>query len=890
MQPHRSISDHIPARAPNPVPRLLLQARLIDGLVRKLSLISAPAGFGKTDLLAGFAARCQRPLAWISLTSAENDPVRFFSSLHNAVRSIHTESGQTLGSALQATPPLPVEALLTTFTNDIDRIPFPFVLILDDLHLVNDNRIHNSLAALLAGAHPHLHLVIGTRVDPPLPLARLRAHGELVEIRAADLRFTAEEANVFFSGRMDIELSISQIAALQARTEGWIAGLQLAGVALQSVPEEAVDYFIAGFTGSHRYIMDYLTDEVLRLQPDWIENFLLQTSILDRLSAPLCDALMEDEGMPRVNSQQMLEAIERLNLFLLPLDAERRWYRYHQLFADLLRHRLGQRDPQRLRVLHRRASNWFSQYAHENSQSRAVESALSHAQSTGDMQFVAQVLDRFSELLWQRGEYIRLGFWIEQLTSDLRGAYPRLGILLSWMQFASGRLPLAAETLADVQRHLSAGTYSPDLQGKASVVQAYLAIFSGNPPAAIGAAQQALELLPPGPSAWRTSAATALGDAYALSAEQAAARQAYRQAIDSSQPEQHPYLALNASVKLVMLLRQAGELDAALEMADRQIELAGRTGMARSALAGTLLAVKGEILCERQVGEEARQLSEQGVRICEQGGHIGLLGWSTLYYARVLLSTGDLDELERQLASFKNLGMTAQIPPWIVSPIEAMYGLLWVKRGEYERAAAWVEERGLGPNDAAFQTRSFEYLVLADYLLEIENYEAAIPLLERMIQAASPQSSPTLLLQALLILVRHETKKGDQEAGVNALTQALKIAAPGNFIQTFIDAGPQMIPWLQDERIRRSFPDYSRRLLSAFDQAYPEAHELIDPLSTRELEVLKRIAQGDRNADIASALVISQNTVLFHTKNIFAKLNVNSRTQAVDRARQLGLI
>jgi LuxR family transcriptional regulator, maltose regulon positive regulatory protein len=890
MQPNWTNSGHIPSRAPNPVPRTLLQARLIDGLLRKLSLISAPAGFGKTDLLVSFAARCQRPLAWISLTTADNDPVRFFSSLHAALQTIHTESGQILGSALQASPPLPVEALLTALTNDIASVPSPFVLILDDLHLVNDDRIHKSLIALLTGTFQHLHMVVGTRVDPPFPLARLRAHGELVEIRAADLRFTVEEAAAFFVRRTGLELSRSQIAVLQARTEGWIAGLQLASVAMQSVPNEAVDTFIAGFTGSHRYIMDYLTDEVLRLQPDWIEDFLLKTSILDHLSAPLCNALLADEDMQPVDSQQMLETIESLNLFLLPLDAERRWYRYHQLFADLLRHRLAQRDPQKMRVLHRRASGWFSQDADANNQSRSVESALLHAQSTGDMQLVAQLLDRFSELLWQRGEYIRLGFWIEQLTNDLRAGYPRLGILLSWMQFASGRLPLAVETLAGVQRNLAEGTHPPDLQGKASVVQAYLAVFSGNASGAIGAAQQALELLPFGPSAWRTSAATAMGDAYALSADPDSARQAYRQAIDSSQPEQHPYLALNASVKLVMLLRQAGELAAALEMADRQIALAGHTGMAKSALAGTLLAVKGEILCERQAYEEARQLSEQGVRLCEQGGHIGLLGWSTLYYARVLLSTGDLDGLERLLDSFINLGFTTQIPPWIVSPIEAMHGLLWIRRGEYERVVAWIEDRGLKPDDAAVHTRPLEYLVLAEYLLETGKNEAAAQLLERVIQAGSVQRSVTLLIQALLILVRHTSHQEDQQSGVNALTQALKLAAPGNFIQTFIDAGPQIIPWLQDERIRTSFPDYSRRLLIAFDRAYPEANELIDPLSARELEVLKHIARGDRNADIASALVISQNTVLFHTKNIYGKLNVNNRTQAIARARQLGLI
>jgi LuxR family transcriptional regulator, maltose regulon positive regulatory protein len=343
MQPLHS-SNQVPPRSHQPVSRPQLEARMLAAVDGRLTLVSAPAGFGKTDLLTGFAERCQRPLGWVSLSTADSDPVIFFSSLKTALLAVHPESGQALSSVLPISPPLAADALAAALLSDIAAIPFPFVLILDDLHLVNDEGILTSLAALFEQSLPHMHLVVATRVDPPFPLARLRAHGQLTEIRIVDLRFSLEETRAFLSKRMGMNLSSSQIAALHARTEGWVAGLQLAGIALQSIPAAAVDEFITSFTGSHRFIMDYLTDEVLRLQPDWIEQFLLKTAILDRITAPLCSAVLTGEPeYPGNNAQETLEKLERLNLFLLPLDTERRWYRYHPLFADLLRHRLSQR-------------------------------------------------------------------------------------------------------------------------------------------------------------------------------------------------------------------------------------------------------------------------------------------------------------------------------------------------------------------------------------------------------------------------------------------------------------------------------------------------------------------------------------------------------------------
>jgi LuxR family transcriptional regulator, maltose regulon positive regulatory protein len=862
----------------------------VDG---RLTLVSAPAGFGKTDLLAGFAERCPRPLGWVSLSKADSDPVIFFSSLKTALLAAHPESGQALSSVLPISPPLAADALVAALMSDIAAIPFSFVLILDDLHLVNDEGILTSLAALFERPVPNMHLVVATRVDPPFPLARLRAHGQLTEIRIVDLRFSLEETHAFLSKRMGMNLSSRQIAALHARTEGWVAGLQLAGIALQSIPAAAVDEFITSFTGSHRFIMDYLTDEVLRLQPDWIEQFLLKTAILDRITAPLCSALLSGEPeYPGNNAQETLEQLERLNLFLLPLDTERRWYRYHPLFADLLRHRLSQRNADKLPILHQRASEWFARLANENGDSRAIDSALSHAQSAKNLTLLVHTLDHFAEILWQQGAYFRLTYWIDQIPDHLRSQHPKLSILLAWIQFSSGRLPQAVQTLTEIEQALQASSFPVEVHGKAAVIRAHIAVFSGRPADAVQAATQALEQLPASSAAWRTSAATLLGDASSVAGNTTAARSAYSLAVSASRPEQHPYLSLNAGLKLAMLAAQAAEMDTALRITEEQLELAARTGMGKSALAGTLLAVKGHILWERQASPDARGMVEEGVQISEQGGHIGLRGWSTLALARMLLSEGDLDALENLLERFKNLTAAAQVPPWIVSPMEGTQALLWLARGELERVRPWVEGRGLRLDDERIAARAYEYWAYARFLLVSGQFEDAGRLLDHLLDHAAQQNNLVSQIQLLLVKARLALTGGDSQRALELLQRALQSGAPRGFIQLYLEEGPALRPLLEDDYIRHAFPDFSARLLQALDAVRrPAAHgELVEVLSPREMEVLQRIAQGYRNVDIASDLVISQNTVLFHTKNIFSKLNVNNRTQAIARARELKLI
>jgi LuxR family transcriptional regulator, maltose regulon positive regulatory protein len=859
----------------------------------RLTLVSAPAGFGKTDLLTGFAERCQRPLGWVSLSAADSDPVIFFSSLKTALLAVYPESGQALSSVLPITPPLAADALAAAWMSDIAAIPHPFVLILDDLHLVNDEGILTSLAALFEQSLPHMHLVVATRVDPPFPLARLRAHGQLTELRIVDLRFSLEETRAFLSKRMRMNLSSSQIAALHARTEGWVAGLQLAGIALQSVPAAAVDEFITSFTGSHRFIMDYLTDEVLRLQPDWIEQFLLKTAILDRITAPLCSALLTGEPEnQRDNAQETLELLERLNLFLLPLDTERRWYRYHPLFADLLRHRLSQRSADQMPILHQRASEWFARLADENGNSHAIDSALSHAQSARNLILLVQTLDHFAEILWQQGAYFRLIYWIDQIPDHLRSQYPKLSILLAWIQFSSGRLPQAVQTLAEIEQALQALSFPEEVHGKAAVIRAHIAVFSGRHADAVQAATQALEQLPASAAAWRTSAATLLGDASGVSGNTAAARSAYSLAVSASRPEQHPYLSLNAGLKLAMLTAQAAEMDTALRLAEEQLELAARTGLSQSALAGTLLAVKGQILWERQASSDARRMVEEGVQISEQGGHIGLRGWSTLALARMLLSAGDLDDLENLLERFKSLTAAAQVPPWIVSPMEGTQALLWLARSELERVRPWIEGRGLRLDDERMAARAYEYWAYARFLLVDGQFEDAGQLLDRLLENAAQQNNLVFQIQLLLAKARLALAGGDRPRALQLLERALQSGAPRGFVQLYLEEGPALRPLLEDEYIRHAFPDFSARLLQSMDMVQRPAAdgELVEALSPREMEVLQRIAQGYRNADIASDLVISHNTVLFHTKNIFSKLNVNNRTQAIARARELRLI
>ncbi len=643
MEPLLTTKFYFPPPRPGLVPRPHLVAQLDEGLHqpggfgRKLTLVSAPAGYGKTTLVSAWlqgrpppgsgegrdAYRC----AWLALDEDDNDLARFLGYLISAINR-GSGSGdppvqRALGLLGSSQPP-PSTAVLTTLINEVAARPDQFVLVLDDYHLIEAEPIQAALAYLLEHLPPQLHLVVATREDPLLPLARLRARGQLAELRAADLRFSVAEATRFLNQAMGLSLSHEDIEALESRTEGWIAGLQLAAISLQGRKDTAS--LIQAFAGSHRFVMDYLIEEVLQQQPKRVQDFLLRTAVLNRLTGGLCDALTGQN-----DSQATLETLDRSNLFLVPLDGERRWYRYHHLFADLLHQRLRQTRPEQIPELHTRASEWHEDHGF-------AEEAVEHALRARDYERAGRLIASQVDTLWQRGELTKIGRWLDALPERLVFSRPELCIFKAWHLFTSGRLDEAEECLQTCETELdiegpSADGSSPgdgrprpgpdraQLKGRAAAIRAFLASHRGDVPGIIQHGRSALAALPERDLAWRSATAIALGDAYSFRGDPAAANELRRQVLEETTANGNLYMILIASLKLAVTLRQQGLLRQAIEICEQHVQLANENGLSQTELAGGLLAIWGEVLAELNDLDGARKRAQEGCRLSECGSN-----------------------------------------------------------------------------------------------------------------------------------------------------------------------------------------------------------------------------------------------------------------------------
>ena len=555
-----------------------------------------------------------------------------------------------------------------------------------------------------------MHLVIATREDPQLPLARLRAHGQLTELRATDLRFTSSEAAEFLNQVMGLDLAAEDITALETRTEGWIAGLQLAAISMQG--HKDIASFIKSFSGSHHFILDYLIEEVLEQQSESIRTFLLQTAILDRLCGPLCHAVMYGEGavgdnLPQskirnpkseiANGQATLEMLEHANLFIIPLDEERRWYRYHHLFADLLRQRLRQKQPDWAPTLHHRASEWFEQNGF-------ADEAVVHALRAEDFKRAADLIEEQAEAIWGRGEHAKLWGWLQVLPADQVSARPRLCIFRAWVLFANGQQQAAEQSLQLAERALDStptgavkacpgdSDQLPDLnkmtlQGRVAAIRAFIASFRGDAPEIIQYARRALEYLPEQDSVWRSSAAIVLGDAHSFNGDMATAYQARLEALQASKTAGNLYLILIASLKLAITLRQRGQLQRVVEICQQQSQLATECGLSQTAMAGSLFAVWGEILGEWNDPDRAINYVKKGVDLSEQGRDVAALGWSYLCLVRVQFARGELGDAEKIIHKMEKIGRGSDVPPWITNLMAAWQVRIWLAQGKLEAAS-----------------------------------------------------------------------------------------------------------------------------------------------------------------------------------------------------------
>ena len=941
----------IPPVRPERVSRPRLLERLDQGLHRRLTLVSAPAGFGKTTLLSewvhtvgahGNAPHKAPHVAWLSLDESDHDPVRFLAYLIVALRKVKADAGKGFLSALRSPQPPPVEAVLVSLINEITALPGKIILVLDDYHLVESHEIDDSLTFLVDHLPPQLHLVIATREDPRLPLARLRARSQLAELRASDLKFSAAEAAEFLNQAMGLALSAADIAALETRTEGWIAGLQLAAISMQGRKDPEV--LIESFTGSHRFVLDYLVEEVFEGQPESLQTFLLHTSILERLTGPLCDAVCfglaetpgSSEGTALLlgsetaapDGQVTLETLDRANLFLVPLDQERRWYRYHQLFADLLRQRLRRSQPELVPALHQRASEWYEQNG-------LVDQAIEHALQTEDHERPARLLDQQAEAIWLRGEHAKLQRWLAKLPDDVVFSRPQLCIFHAWYLFAAGQQEAAEQRLQACEQRFepaaTGGTENPPpdregriadadrmkLRGMAAVIRAFMATYLGDVEAMALHGRQALDYLPEQELIWRSNAAVALGDSQGFRGDVDAAYQSRLQAAEEAAQAGETLFSTMAYMKATVALREQGRLRETITICQREIQRTESSGLPRGSVVGALLAIWAETLAELGNLEEAIDLAYQGVALTERGIDLAMRGWSYLCMSRILFSAGDLTGAEQIFQRVEATARDANLPAWITTQVAAWQARVWLAQGRLETASDWAAQHSLDTGGESKPLHGLDFASLLDYVVLVRfliakgKLDEANRLLPRLLKAAEAGGRTSKSIEILMLQALASHAEGKTTQAMQALERALTLAEPRGFLRTFVDEGPPMERLLRAAADRGMLPHYTATLLAAFQvtgAGQPTtaavdppsvAHRppsvirpssLVEDLSDRELEVLHLIAKGLTNREIASRLFVSLNTVKAHNRNIYGKLDVHSRTQAIARAQDLGLL
>ncbi|WP_280923959.1 LuxR C-terminal-related transcriptional regulator [Ornithinimicrobium cryptoxanthini] len=907
---------YIPQRRSTAVPRPRLIERLDEGTERNLTLVSAPAGFGKTTLLAewlGGPAASKRPAAWLSLDRGDNNLELFWAYVITALQGVRPELGENTLSSLRSSQSPPNEWVVTTLINDITAIDGEFstgsgsklTLILDDYHVIEAEPVHRSVTFLLEHLPPQMHLVVATRSDPPLPLARLRARGELTELRAADLRFAPDEAAAFLNEVMGLDLASADVAALERRTEGWIAGLQLAALSMQGRAD--VPRLVRAFAGDDRYVVDYLVEEVLRRQPDHIRGFLLQTSILDRLSGPLCDAVTGRE-----DGQQLLTTLERGNLFVVPLDDKRRWFRYHHLFADALRVHVAEEQPTGMPVLHRRASAWCER---NGQPSEAVQHALA-GEDFGRAAGLVELAGR--AMLIGQQDAVFLG-WLKMLPDELVRTRPVLCVYyaLALVSFD----PEAAEgRLRDVERLVDMAVQGSEwpagaagemvvhddegfgsLRGMIAIVRAYRAGALGDVPGIVYYARQAWQLLPEDDHLWRGAAGGLLGLAHWTSGDLEAAYRALADAWASLRMTGDSQEVSSAFVLADIRVAQ-GRLSEAARLYEQALHRAAGTGGSIPPPAADLYVGLGELSCEHGDLEGASRYLQRSKELSEHGGIAEHRHRWFVAMARIEEARGDLDGALDLLDEAERVYVSSPAPD--VRPIAALKTRVWVRQGRLAEALGWARERGLSVDEHLSYLREFEHITLARVLIashkrhqEEGPLRDAMALLERLRDTAEAGERTGSLIEILTVQALAHEAQADVAGALAPLERALTLAQPERYVRTFVGEGQTMRTLLRHAAAGGIASAYTQRLLAAIDEsaqpvstAAQVAPGLAEPLTGREVEILRLIATGMRNQEIANHLFISLSTVKRHIANAYRKLDVSHRTQAVARINELNLL
>jgi LuxR family transcriptional regulator, maltose regulon positive regulatory protein len=954
---------YLPRTRPTLVPRPRLLARLNNGLSGLLTLIAAPAGFGKTTLLSdwltpvtgnmrqGTAAESSehvsnrrspgRSVAWLALDAEDNDLSTFLCYLVAALQTIAPAIG-SVALALLRSPQTPAaEVVLTALLNDVadthDEATFPpSILVLDDYHVITAPPVQQAVGFLVEHLPPQLHLVIATRLDPALSLARLRARGQLCELRADQLRFTVEEARTFLTKTMGLPLADADVAALEERTEGWVAGLQLAAIALQDRADRSD--FVQTFSGSNRYVLDYLVEEVFRQQPPHIQIFLLQTSILDRLCGPLCDAVLGVAGRQSlarraptadVSSQLLLEHLERANLFLIPLDGERRWYRYHHLFTEALRERLASGEHSTsVAALHRRASAWYEQQG-------LIPEAVQHALAAKATDQAAHLVEQASLTMMQRSELQTLQRWIEALPVALVRTRPWLALRYAWLLRLNGDLTAAEAWLGDAEqatpaaanervappREQSMASFSPrHFRGEVAALRATFTAAYGDRGRTVILAQEALDNLPAGLVLMRGAVTSSLGIVAFQTSDLPAAERAFSETRTLFESVDNQYGALLAIQGLGQLYTLQGRLRAVSALFQPIIHEAHAARGGAAPIVSLAYTGMAQLLYEwNDLPAAVRQLGT-GIDLAERGGMLPVAVIGRLALARVRQAQGDSAGARVALIEAEQHVSHGGIrPTWLVPPTDVHRARLDLAQGDVLAAMHWAETAGLSAEEDPHPGKEFEYLTLARLLLAQGKPDAAQRLLTRLLAAAEADGRAGRAIEILSLQALALRACDEEQAALDALAHALIRAAPEGYVRLFVDEGAPMAALVaqsaalrlaqeprraQNDPVRAyaeslllAFPSEQRRKTAVDSDAPSVLHSmlersnaLIEPLSEREIEVLRLIASGLSDRAIAEKLILAIGTVKKHLNNIYSKLGVHTRTQALARAHSLNVL
>ena len=879
---------YFPPPRPSLVPRPRLIKRLQVGLQTPLTLISASAGSGKTTVLSQWrlGPGSGTPAAWLSLDPADNDPARFLQYLSAALDTLEPGLEEEARALLQSAEPPNGEAVLTLIINHLSGLQEDAILALDDLHLIDNPVIHNALAFLLEHLPPRLHLVLLSRADPPLPLARLRARGQMVEIRSADLRFSVEECAQFLNQTMELDLIGEQVSALEKRTEGWIAGLQLAALSMRG--REDVDGFVSAFTGSNYYIVDYLAEEVLARQPEPLCQFLLKTSILDRMTGPLCDALTGEQ-----DGEEFLKQLERANLFVIPLDDEHRWFRYHHLFSDLLHNRLLQSHSDMVAELQIKASAWFEANG-------SPDEAIMHALKAEDFERASRLICHDNLNVIYSRSLSSLNQWLGAFPEAFLRANPFLCIIKSHLLYVADRRQEIDPYISSAEEALAGALESgrvvkdsfeyQDLYADVYSFKAVSARLKNDLDSALEFAQRAVQVAP-ADSRGRVFALGMLYAIHELRGDFHSAAEICREVIACARTVDYPSMDMSTAQELASLLRFQGKLHQAAQVLREALEYAEAHGQARIFYAGMLHIGLADTLYEWNFLDEMESEVKTSLALCRQGGKSVLVAFSLVTQAKLRHAQGDLPgaleslaECDRDYPSFYGSNTTLR-QRW------------QAEQGDLTGLDEWVSQVNLDVEEKIPYGRLFQLTQAARMLYALDRCEEALQVLDKIIPYTQKEGYWDVVIHMLVLQAAVWAKRMNDSSALDCLEKALALAEPEGYIRVFLEHGQPLQRLIQLFKERHGDSEFVRRLLAAFETRRkrepgpaPAAQALIEPLSGRELEVLKLLAQGYPDKKIAETLVIARETVHKHLKNIYEKLDVHSRTEAIARGRELKLL